>query len=247
MKELSRQPSFADRAAKQISQAVLCGEIPLDKPLRENALMSELGVSRNTVREALLLLQSEGLVEILPHRGAYVSSLTGRQILETYSLRAILEPYAARLAMSRHALDGNVLAELRQLVLAMQEAQLAGDLFHTIAADADFHFIISRASGHELLTSICMGLLTRTRLSILGILQSEPVPPLDADDHLEIVGAIEEGNCRKLRSAIGHHLARAVRSHHIRDAGEADPESSTGPDRLHESPNMRPFRLLDRL
>lgn len=215
MKEIIRSPTFADIASKKISKAVFSGEIALDQPLRENMLMSELGVSRSTVREALLLLQKDGLVSIIPHRGAYVNNVRGQQILESYTLRAILEPYAGDLAMRRQAFDEQVVEKLHKLIKEMRESQCKGNLFRTIAADADFHLTICKASGHELLVGIFEGLLTRTRLCIMGVLLCESTIELDAEDHVGIVTAIEKRDSSMLSKNLKDHLTKAMQAYYV--------------------------------
>jgi DNA-binding GntR family transcriptional regulator len=78
--------------------AVLRGDYPPGSQLSEVALAESLGVSRGTVREALRTLAESGLVEVFPHRGAFVPALTIQRAKEIYSLRMVLEPFAARLA-----------------------------------------------------------------------------------------------------------------------------------------------------
>ena len=83
------------------------GVSSLGRGLPEIALATELNTSRGTVREALRMLADRGLVDVFPRRGAFVSQLSPRAIWEITSLRALLEPYAARLASRRAALRGS--------------------------------------------------------------------------------------------------------------------------------------------
>ena len=69
--------------------------------LNEQELAAEIGVSRTPVREALLLLVSDGLVELIPQRGAYVPPVTGREMSELMELRGVLESHAARLVIEQ--------------------------------------------------------------------------------------------------------------------------------------------------
>jgi len=214
LEEISRPPTVTNIVAEKITEAVFSGEIGLNQPLRENVLMLELAVSRSTVREALLQLQNDGLVTIVPYRGAYVNHLTNQQVLETYTLRSVLEPYAADLAMRRQAFDKEVVKELHGLIREMRECQLNKDLFCTIAADAKFHLTICKASGHELLVDTFEGLLTRTRLCILGVLLAESTIYLDAEDHIGIVTAIEKGDSVLLSKNLKSHLTKAVQDYY---------------------------------
>src|SRR5260370_26988374 len=77
--------------AEQLRDRIVTGELAPDTPLRQENLAKELGVSRLPIRDALNKLATEGLVEILPNRGAYVSTLTPEQCAAIYDLRALLE------------------------------------------------------------------------------------------------------------------------------------------------------------
>src|SRR5215210_19437 len=83
-------------AARRIRDAILAGRLEPDQPLREEDLARQLGISRTPIREALLLLQNEGLVETVPNRGATVKSYDAADLDDVYTLRAVLEGYAAR-------------------------------------------------------------------------------------------------------------------------------------------------------
>jgi DNA-binding GntR family transcriptional regulator len=92
---------LVDRLAGAIQTRVLSGDVPVGTRLRQEALAEEFGVSRTPVREALRKLQSTGLVELLPNRGAVVRGPSAREIREAYEVRAELEGLAAELAAGR--------------------------------------------------------------------------------------------------------------------------------------------------
>jgi DNA-binding GntR family transcriptional regulator len=84
-----------------IRAAIIDGRLEPSKPLREVDLAQQLGTSRTPIREALLVLESEGLVEAVPNRGAIVRSYTPEDLRELYTLRAVLEGFGARCAATR--------------------------------------------------------------------------------------------------------------------------------------------------
>src|SRR5436190_2563510 len=95
-------------ATELIREAILDGRLPPGQRLKEEELARELGISRTPVREALLILQAEGLVDAAPNRGAVVRSHDGDDLEDLYQLRALLEGHAARRAaasISDDALD----------------------------------------------------------------------------------------------------------------------------------------------
>ena len=93
----------------ELRDRILSGAIPPGSALRQELLAEELGVSRLPVREAIRQLSAEGLIDMIPHRGAYVSMLSRAEVQEFFDIRLRLEPWLLRLAVSRHRpedLDG---------------------------------------------------------------------------------------------------------------------------------------------
>ena len=106
-----------------------------------------MGVSRGTAREALRLLHQEGaLVEIIPHRGAFVIKLTVERAREIYTLRALLEPYAVRVAMENKAYTEEDLWELQQLVQRLGELENERNDPALVKTDMEFHHAATRGS-----------------------------------------------------------------------------------------------------
>src|ERR1700682_3154662 len=88
-------------ATELIREAILEGRLEPGARLKEEELARELGISRTPVREALLMLQAEGLIETVPNRGAVVRTHDADDLIDLYQLRALLEGYAARQAAAR--------------------------------------------------------------------------------------------------------------------------------------------------
>jgi DNA-binding GntR family transcriptional regulator len=88
--------TLAAATAAELRRRILTGSFPAGYQLRQDALASEFGISRIPLREALLQLEAEGLIKIIPHRGAVVSELSIAEIEELFDLRALLEPWLLR-------------------------------------------------------------------------------------------------------------------------------------------------------
>jgi len=112
MQRSSERGSLSSEIYERLKTRILSFEIPAGTPLVENSLVEEFGVSRTPVRAALQMLRNEGLVQFRENMGAAVSAPSFRKVVETYSVRELLCPYAARLAAA-HASDEK-LAELRE-------------------------------------------------------------------------------------------------------------------------------------
>lgn len=210
MKQVQRPPTLAVAAANSIKDAILEEQLMPGEPLHEIELSEKLNISRGTVREALRLLSQEGLVEVIPYRGAFVARLTPQMVEEIYTLRALLEPYAVRLCMEKGAFDQETLDQMARLVKRMGEMEQAGNYSETIKADIKFHEIISERCGHRLLTEVLKNLQAMTLVFILStkLYQSDMIS--DEVSHQ----AIFEGICSN-----NPQLAEDIVRKHITDAG----------------------------
>jgi len=93
--------TLATATAEELRRRILTGSFPAGYQLRQDALASEFGISRIPLREALLQLEAEGLIKIIPHRGAVVSELSIAEIEELFDLRALLEPWLLQASAPR--------------------------------------------------------------------------------------------------------------------------------------------------
>jgi DNA-binding GntR family transcriptional regulator len=193
MAQVVRPPTLTTAVANTLRDAILTGKLSPGAPLREEELCIELGVSRGTVREALRMLCDEKLVEVFPHRGASVVEVSYEKAGEVYTLRALLEPYAVRLALEKHAYTQQDLDVLTELVHRLGECYRAADWLGEIKADREFHSRLCAASQHQLVLSTLAGLHSLTAIYLLstGVVQAEPVSA--ERSHLAILDALRSG------------------------------------------------------
>jgi DNA-binding GntR family transcriptional regulator len=183
--------------------------------LNEVELASRIGVSRTPVREALLLLVADGLIEMLPGRGAYVPPLTGRQVRELMELRGVLERHAASRVLAERSVP---LAALRA-VLAEQEGLATGgpdgDLeVATAFIDRDmvFHQTLVDAAGNTMLARTYAGLRVRQRrVGVAALFCSANRQRAVCGEHERIVEALAAGDEPEAMRAIDEHLALTLR------------------------------------
>ena len=146
--------ALVDDLAARIRAKIMSGEIPIGAPLRQADLAAQFGISRTPVREALRQLQTGGLIEVVPNRGAVVRVPVPWEVREAYEVRAELESLAAKRAVDR--LDDATIAELRAVNTAMYERSVA--LAAGAAPEPDgtandqFHGLIYEASANTRLT-----------------------------------------------------------------------------------------------
>ena len=144
--------SLRDRVLEEVKERIIAGDLPTGARLHERNLSQELGVSRVPLREAILTLAAQGLVEMKPRIGAFVRPMTKDYVEDLFAIRMALEPLAASLAATNR--DDAQLAELGRLLDAERAALVAGDDKRGSLVNADFHLEILRASGNQLLFAI---------------------------------------------------------------------------------------------
>jgi DNA-binding GntR family transcriptional regulator len=145
------RPMLRDRAAASVRSLLFRGELVPGSAIREQDLSAQLGVSRNPVREALIVLEAEGLITFHgPQRGYQVLELTDDYLSELYSIRAVLEGAAAEFAAADPS-DAD-LDVLQLLTTEMSAAYRVGDLTRLGHLDMTFHGKVVAMAGHSLLS-----------------------------------------------------------------------------------------------
>ena len=146
-------PQSASAAAGEvIREAIIDGRLPPGQRLKEEELARELGISRTPVREALLMLESEGLVESIPRRGATVRSYAVSDLDDVYQLRALLEGYAARRAAGRISPDD--IARLEKSCDRFDRLRAEDDLLDLVKENLLFHSVVHEAAASDRLAAL---------------------------------------------------------------------------------------------
>lgn len=211
-----------ERVARDLGSKILDREYPVGSRLpAERHLAQSYGVSRPTMREAIIALELDGLVEVRMGSGVYVIATEpegGRQThadvgpFELIEARRAIEGEACAIAAPR--IDATALAELEALVGRMGDA--AGDIPEQEAADREFHMTIARATNNSAMC-IAVEMLwdARARSPQYGLLSekahSAGVGPI-VEEHSSIVAALRSGNAANAREAMLSHLSRVLES-----------------------------------
>ena len=151
-KEIADTYSLRARVYNTIRNKILSGEYKENEELKENALASELGVSRTPVREALRQLELEGLVNIIPNKGAYVTGITKKDIYDIYTIRSYLEGLCARWACKNIT---NAQIEALEEILYLSDFHARRSHFdQLVELDNKFHDLLYKASGSKILDHV---------------------------------------------------------------------------------------------
>jgi DNA-binding GntR family transcriptional regulator len=211
MAQVKRPPTLTSTVKDAIRESILRGEFLPGKSLQEE-LSQSLNISRSTIREALHQLQNEGLVDIVSYRGAFVTRLTVDKVREIYTFRGLVEPYAVRLALENHKYSEDDLQGLRTLISMMAKHEAEGNYSEMIRADMNFHHLITKVCGHELLLNVINSLQSQTLLFILNTKLYKSDMVSDDASHNAILESVRSGNPA---------FAEQVLRQHITDAGSS--------------------------
>jgi DNA-binding GntR family transcriptional regulator len=136
---------LVDGVVHSIEDAILSGQMRPGERLIETRIVSELGVSRTTVREALLILERRGLVFSEPRRGTFVTRLSPDDALDLKMTRALLEGYALRIGYNH--IDDTAIVRLEELLTQMAACRLPEDIPRLIPIDLAFHRVLIACAG----------------------------------------------------------------------------------------------------
>ncbi len=199
--------SIREQTLDTLREAILSGELKPGHTLTEMDLSRQLGVSRAPIREALRILNSEGLVETIPYHGTTVLRLTKVDIEEIYSMRILLETYAMERVIE--AGDAADLARLRAIVGEMVTAGEHNDIMAVNALDRDFHDALIEMSGHSLLQSMWQMVAMKVRQVMALVNRRNTDLTQIARNHLPLLAAMEAGDLGRAREILRGHIASA--------------------------------------
>ncbi len=203
-----RARSREDEVYMTLEEDILSGVYKNGDSLTEQPLSLRLGVSRTPIRAALRRLAEEGLVELIPNKGAVVIGVTAEDLIDTYKIRMRLEGIAAAMATER--LTAEEKAKLKESVDLSEYYIMRGDAENLKELDTTFHSIIYGASGNRLLSKILTELhrnikaYRKLSLSVPGRLERSQ------EEHREILEAILAGDAERADKLTSLHVERAM-------------------------------------
>lgn len=211
----TRTPAKTEFSAENTSLHLKVAEILRDKMtygalapgarLTERVLCEELKVSRTPLREALKTLAGEGLVELLPNRGAMVMPMTLADTTQTFEVLRVLEGLAGELACANA--DATAIARLRELHERMRDCHRLGDRERYFELNQAIHAELFSMSGNPVLTSTHGKLNLRLRRARYFANFSQSRWDHAMQEHDQIIEALENRNGKKLRALLEEHIS----------------------------------------
>lgn len=195
--------SVADQAATILRQRILDGELRPGTPLLEVSLANSLGVSRNTMREAMRILSIEGLLKRSLHRGVAVSQLSLKDVQEIYRLRRMLEIPAV---LAANPVDRDILDELR-IVLARYEAAVhSQDWVGAVGHDFQFHSSLIRFHRNKRLEAFYRNVIQELRMGMVLVDRRHDNPGALIPIHRKICQLLSAGRLKECADVLARHL-----------------------------------------
>ena len=212
----------ADRAYTEVRRRIIENEMPAGYVILEQDLAQELGMSRTPVREAMIHLAKEGLVEVRPRHGFRVLPISAKDMVDIYEILTALESTAAA-TLAREGVTDQQLASLEAAVESMDRALADNDLDAWAAADEHFHKMLVAHAGNQRLQSIVEMFWDQTHRARMVTLRLRPRPTKSNDDHRAVIKAIRARDPVKAqqqhtrhRQVSGHMLVELLETHKLR-------------------------------
>lgn len=203
----SSRRRLVDEVSRVLEEAILAGRMRPGERLVEAAIAERLSVSRTTVREALLMLERQGLIVSRPRRGTFVTRLSREESLDMGFARALLEGFAVGAGFAR--LDEQVLGQMEQLLAAMGSCHLPDDIPRLMQLDMDFHRPLVACTGSPRLLELWSGLNGQIRALYLTTLESQQVTIDEVVAfHKLLIDAIRSGEPTLAQRAVFQHYVR---------------------------------------
>lgn len=204
---VERPQLLTDLAYERLREGIVAGELKLGQQVSEAQLAARMGISKTPIREALVRLKMEGLVDIQPQRGTFVFRLTPEQVGQLCRYRAMIEVAALREAYATHRKE--LLQGLKRLVAEMEVAERRGDLAPLSRLDMNFHFELLASCPNPYLRAA----YELIRFQLTALRQRSPISNM-VDSHEVLVHALERGDldgaCRMLETHVLENEARYI-------------------------------------
>lgn len=209
----------ADAVYERIVQAIMEHRLPPGTKLVEEKLASVFRITRTRVREVLLRMAHEGLVNAIPNRGSFIASPSVEEARQIFDARGILEPALVRSLVARATTED--IARLREHVELERSARAEDDRQAIIRLSGEFHLLMAEMVGNPQLTKVLRELASLTCLIIL-LYDSPNMPACPNHEHSELIDAIEARDENLAVKVIIEHLQHI--EHALDLSGDEGPE-----------------------
>lgn len=207
MKAIATQPNLVDQVKDALLAEIASGKMSQGERIIQEQIAQALGVSRQPVQQALLLLRNQGVLKDAPGRGLIVAPLDADHVAHIYDMRAAIEGMACRLAANN--ISEQTLKQGVAILEVGRKAVASGSIPKMIVADIRFHEFLYSLSGNPLIGPAMAPHLTYTQ-RVMGEVLIEDQEPRDIwDQHAKILDAIGQGKAELAEKLAKEHLMHA--------------------------------------
>ncbi len=205
MEELLERHNLRDQVYDILKRRIILREIKPGKKINEEELAESLGVSRTPIRETLLRLEHEGIVEIISRRGAFVISQSNKKVIDLLHVREALEGLVVRLATEN--MDQDLIDRLRHCLKEISATDKRDDrLLKYTPADVEFHALLLEACDNDLLVSMMETVNAHLQMVRLRTVGLPGRPEQTVREHYKILEAIEQENPTHAEKSMRKHV-----------------------------------------
>lgn len=219
--------SLRGKVFHKLREDILSGVYQDHEELREAAIGEEMGVSRTPVREALRQLELEGLVTLVPNRGAYVTGISSKDVRDIYEIRSMLEGLCARWA-TEHITQKEIEA-LEEVILlsefylkkpGQEQARQVAEL------DGKFHKILYEASNSRILEHVLSDFHKYVKMARTLSVEEQDRAVKSVEEHREILEAIRNKDAGRAEALADRHIRKAMENLRNKQEEESERQKS---------------------
>jgi DNA-binding GntR family transcriptional regulator len=203
----SKKDTLRFKAYKEIKTKIICLHLKPGEKIFENEIAKGLKISRTPVREALLILENEKLVECDGRLGFIVKKLNTKEIEEYFSIRKVFEAFAAPLIVER--ITTSEIEALKKNVTEAQSHLKRNDFHNIVQCETKFHEILWRSTKSEVFFQIISGLSDKFQWIRAIALSAQGACRESIDDHKKILSLVKRKDSNKLKRFIALHIEHA--------------------------------------
>ena len=208
--------SLRGRVFQKIREDILTGVYKEHDELREVSIGEELGVSRTPVREALRQLELEGLVTIVPNKGAYVTGITPQDVHDIYKIRSLLQGLCARWATEH--ITGRQIEELEEIILLSEfhlRKKSAEQAEQVSELDGKFHKVLYEASNSRILEHVLSDFHKYVQMARMMSVGAKDRAERSIEEHRDILKAIKDKDPDKAEWLANQHIMKVMENLHM--------------------------------
>lgn len=210
VEKMSDNRSLSGKVFTKIKNDILEGRYQVGHELREVTLGEEMGVSRTPVREALRQLELEGLVEIIPNKGAYVKGISEKDIWDIYQIRARLEGLCA--GMAAESITQEQIDRMDEIILLTHFYESKEDYEHLVSMDSQFHEVLYEACNSKMLQHLLSDYHQYVQRIRRRSLQRQQRAKQSTQEHEAILQAIKDKDEQRADKLATEHILNVIQN-----------------------------------